>query len=90
MTDITTKPNHGEQLVSKDGRALSSLQLYLDDITLALNADRTNLKDYVVADVPDASSGYGLIMVTDEAGGAVPAFSDLSNWLRVTDRAVVS
>ena len=31
-----------------------------------------------------------LIYVTDEAGGAVPAFSDGTNWRRVTDRAIVS
>ena len=90
MTDITSKPNHGEQLVNKEGQSLTQLQLYLDDITLILNADRTALKDYVVADVPDASNGYGLIMVTNETGGAVPAFSDLTDWRRVTDRAVIS
>lgn len=33
---------------------------------------------------------YGIIYVTDEAGGAVLAFSDGTNWRRVTDRAVVS
>jgi len=31
-----------------------------------------------------------LLYVTDEAGGAVMAFSDGTNWRRVTDRAVVS
>lgn len=31
-----------------------------------------------------------LVFVTDEAGGAVPAFSDGTNFRRVTDRAVVS
>ena len=90
MSDITTNPNHGETLVGKDGRALNSLQLYLDDLTLIINADRSSLKPYTVAMVPAAASGYGLIMVTDETGGAVPAFSDLTNWRRVTDRAVIS
>jgi hypothetical protein len=38
-----------------------------------------------------ATSGAGaLVHVTDEAGGAVLAFSDGSNWRRVTDRVVVS
>ena len=32
----------------------------------------------------------GLIYVTNEVGGAVPAFSDGTDWRRVTDRAVVS
>ena len=90
MSDITSNPNHGEQLVTKEGQALSQLQLYLDDISLKLNADRTALKDYTVLTLPDASSGYGLIMVTDETGGAVPAFTDLTNWRRVTDRVIVS
>ncbi len=31
-----------------------------------------------------------MVFVTDENGGAVPAFSDGSDWRRVTDRAVVS
>lgn len=49
------------------------------------------LAPYLVADVPNAA-GYegGLIYVSDEAGGAVIAFSDGTNWLRVTDRAVIS
>lgn len=47
---------------------------------------------YTVATVPSAStSGAGSrIHVTDETGGAVDAFSDGTNWRRVTDRAVVS
>lgn len=49
------------------------------------------LKQYAVADVPTASLWTGaLIYVTDETGGAVPAFSDGTNWRRVTDRAIVS
>jgi len=31
-----------------------------------------------------------IIFVTNEAGGAVPAFSDGTNFRRVTDRAIVS
>ena len=90
MTDINSIPDHGAQLVDEDGRARNALQRYFDDITILFNANRSGLKDYTVATVPAASVGYGLIMVTDEVGGAVPAFSDLTNWRRVTDRAVVS
>jgi len=32
----------------------------------------------------------GLIFITNEAGGAVPAFGDGSDWRRVTDRTVIS
>jgi hypothetical protein len=44
------------------------------------------------ASLPGAATvGAGaLLYVTDEAGGAVMAFSDGTNWRRVTDRAVVS
>jgi hypothetical protein len=31
-----------------------------------------------------------MIYVSDETGGAVMAFSDGSNWRRITDRAIVS
>lgn len=36
------------------------------------------------------SEGRGLVYVSDETGGGVPAFADGTNWRRVTDRAVVS
>lgn len=49
------------------------------------------LMSYTVATVPDAALWVGaLIYVSDETGGAVPAFSDGTDWRRVTDRAVVS
>lgn len=49
------------------------------------------LPTYTVAGVPAASSfPRGMIYVSDETGGAVPAFSDGTNWRRVTDRAVIS
>jgi hypothetical protein len=49
------------------------------------------LPDFVVANLPDpADMRYALIYVSDEVGGAVPAFSDGTNWRRFTDRAIVS
>ena len=49
------------------------------------------LEKVAVADLDTASIWTGaLIYVTDETGGAVPAFSDGTNWRRVTDRAIVS
>jgi len=49
------------------------------------------VKSYTVAGLPSAAAGAGqLIYVSNETGGAVIAFSDGSNWRRVTDRAVVS
>lgn len=49
------------------------------------------LASYTVSTLPNAAVySQGLIYVSDETGGAVPAFSDGTNWRRVTDRAVVS
>lgn len=50
------------------------------------------LPSYTVSVAPSASTaGAGaMIFVTDETGGAVPAFSDGSDWRRMTDRAVIS
>jgi len=46
---------------------------------------------YTVANKPSAVTyARGVIYVSNEAGGAVLAFSDGTNWRRVTDRAVVS
>lgn len=42
-----------------------------------------------VATLP-ALTDKRIVLVTNEAGGAVPAFSDGTNWRRVTDRAIVS
>lgn len=46
---------------------------------------------YTVAGVPAAASYTGgMIYVSNEVGGATPAFSDGTNWRRVTDRAIIS
>lgn len=47
-------------------------------------------KSYTVAGLPSASIAGGMIYVSNESGGAVMAFSDGTNWRRVTDRAIVS
>lgn len=49
------------------------------------------VKSYTVAGVPSATSIAGsIIYVSNETGGAVLAFSDGTNWRRVTDRSVIS
>ncbi|WP_049974162.1 right-handed parallel beta-helix repeat-containing protein [Azospirillum sp. B4] len=48
------------------------------------------LRSYTVATQPSAATAQRMIYVSDESGGPVPAFSDGTNWRRVTDRAVVS
>ncbi len=65
----------------------------------ALLKARGRIKAYAKANLPSASDSYSsvprlgystLIYVTDEAGGAVPAFTDGVVWRRCTDRNVVS
>lgn len=48
------------------------------------------LQTFTVATLPAATGAKRMIYVSDETGGAVPAFNDGTNWRRVTDRAVVS
>lgn len=49
------------------------------------------LRDYTVTTLPDAAANtYGIIIVSNETGGATVAFSDGTNWRRVQDRAIVS
>jgi len=92
--EIATKPDHGAQIV-ESGRASSRLQLFFDHIVQRLNSrvfgDSVLLEIYTVATLPDASKNEsGMIYVSDELGGAQPAFSDGTNWRRVSDRDVVS
>jgi len=51
--------------------------------------DKVILPSFTVANLPTPTAG-ALIFVTDETAGAVPAFGDGTNFLRVTDRAIVS
>lgn len=48
------------------------------------------VKSYTVATLPNGNTSGQIIHVSNEAGGAVLAYSDEGSWRRVTDRAVVS
>ena len=48
------------------------------------------LASFAVAELPSAETPGELIYVSDETGGSVIAFSDGTDWRRVTDRAIVS
>jgi hypothetical protein len=92
MSNIESKPDHGTQLI-EEGIAVSRFQLYLDDIEEKFNVP--TLPVFTVAqltgdEVPASLRPDGLVMVSDEVGGQVPAFSDSVNWRRVTDRAIIS
>jgi len=55
-----------------------------------ISPDQFILPPYTVSTLPAASPAGQMLFVTDETGGSVPAFSDGTNWRRVTDRAIVS
>ena len=75
---------------------------YFDDLERFARQVYDNLsgihrvREYTVANLPAAedfdplNGGAALIYVSDEAGGAVLAFSDGTNWRRVTDRVIVA
>jgi|TARA_B110000977_G_C10968865_1_gene451535 hypothetical protein len=46
--------------------------------------------EFSVSNLPDASVAGQMIYVGDETAGSVMAFSDGSNWRRITDRVIVS
>lgn len=48
------------------------------------------LPNYTVGGLPAADTPGMMAFVTNDVGGAVPAFSDGTNWRRVTDRAVIT
>lgn len=68
---------------------------YFDDLEFAINllvGDFLQLPVFTVTTLPVVPDlpVMGFIGVSDETGGAIPAFSDGTNWRRVSDRAVVS
>lgn len=48
------------------------------------------LPSYTVSTLPSASVPGQMLFVTDETGGSIPAFSDGTNWRRITDGIIVS
>jgi hypothetical protein len=96
---IVSKPAHGERITAEGGIPSHAMQTHLDDLTQRLNENLLGkalwLPSYTVAsvpasaDLPNASEAW-LIYVTDETGGAIPAFWDGTNWRRVSDRIIVS
>lgn len=81
------------------GNGVTSTVLYSIDTTgnlksqgsIVLTSTRhPQLRSYTVASLPSAATAAQLIYVSNETGGAVVAFSDGTNWRRVTDRAIVA
>lgn len=97
MTELTSRPDHSTPFMEGDPKVPGLLyQLFFDEVFQKLNerllGNQIQLEVYTVTTlpaVPDVSI-MGLIGVSNETGGAVPAFSDGTSWRRVTDRAIVS
>jgi len=92
MTSITSKPDYGATL-TETGKATQEFQVFLDDLESRLNdvvGAQVTLTSYTVLTLPPVISAPGMIFVSNESGGSVPAFSDGTNWRRVTDRNIVS
>lgn len=61
------------------------------DESLTKTTGYMKLPEYTVAGLPDPEQyAWQMVGVTNEVGGKVVAFSDGTNWRRVTDRAIVS
>ncbi len=95
MAKLVSMPFHGQKIVHNEGRATTGFQSFLTELELKLNGrllgEAVILDSYTVLTVPDATAYTGgMIFVSDETGGAVPAFSDGTDWRRVTDRAIVT
>ena len=83
----STHPNESEHRRQIAERANAS---FPKDGTEGMTA-ALKLVSKTVSTLPTASLWTGaLIYVSDETGGAVPAFSDGVSWRRVSDRVVVS
>ena len=79
------------QLVGQNAGAVlyhESTDVWLIEGNLSFGS--VELPSYTVLTLPSVTPAGQMIYVSDETGGAVPAFSDGANWLRVTDRAIVS
>lgn len=75
------------------GSYAAGLRLATDGTSLGLEMTKGGLQlpAYTVATLPNVSSYSGrMIYVTNETGGATPAWSNGTNWLRVYDGAIVS
>lgn len=85
----TTAIDADVSTLSGDASTLADAVANLDGRVAALEA-YPPLPSFSVTTLPAATPAGRLLYVTDETDGAVVAFSDGTDWRRVTDRAVVS
>ena len=98
MTELVSRPDHSVQIVEGEDKPPSFFyQLFFDDIRQKLNdilfGESIIFPVYTVLTVPDATASKnlnGAIIVSNETGGRTIATSNGTNWLRVSDGAIVS
>ncbi len=73
-----------------DYGSVSDSNGYNGDFEYILETSGVLHDSFRVAGLPNAGVPGQMIYVSDESGGATMAFSDGSNWRRITDRAIVS
>lgn len=100
---IKSKPNAGSEIAEElEGRLKISqqYQTFLDDVEEGLNFPTLpafSVEDLTVTVSPaltpvvpaDARQDV-MVMVTDEAAGRVPAYSDGTDWRRFSDNGVIT
>lgn len=84
------KLGDGQAIVYSTGPLVAGTKLITARSDRAEFGLPAQLPSHTVGALPTAANAGSMIFVTDETGGAVPAFSDGTNWRRVTDRAIVS
>lgn len=67
-----------------------NMDIFASAIADAFAATPHELPSTTVGGLPSASPAGRLVYVSNATGGAMPAFSDGSDWRRVTDRTVVT
>lgn len=73
-----------------EGKNLLDALAAVIERTGGVTFDRMYLPVYAKASLPSASVAGAMIYVTDDVGGATPAFADGTNWRRTADRNVIS
>jgi len=69
---------------------VNSYDLGLLVLSGIITPDTFVLPSFTINTLPETDPAGQMLFVTDETGGSVPAFSDGTNWRRVTDRQIVS
>jgi hypothetical protein len=88
--DINAALVDGDLLVVYDLSVTAQKKAALSRVKTWLAASPLQLPSYTVAGAPAATTAGQVIYVSNEAGGAVLAFSDGTNWRRVTDRTIIA